>query len=114
MDVRLSHHNWKLAACVESLKSIPMETVTEASGSRRSENEREGRRGRVSDKGTVCSVEEDGAKGERRKRWRWRRRRRRAAAEWNRQASTPLVFSTSQSKATVCEKSILQSHYTHL
>lgn len=65
----------------------------------------------MSDKGTVCSVEEDGAKGERRNR---RRRRRRAAAEWNRQASTPLVFSTSQSKATVCEKSILQSHYTHL
>lgn len=35
-DVRLSYHNWKLAACVESLKSIPMETVTEASGSSRS------------------------------------------------------------------------------
>lgn len=32
-----AHHNWKLAACVESLKSIPMETVTEASGSSRSE-----------------------------------------------------------------------------
>lgn len=39
-DVRLSYHNWKLAACVESLKSIPMETVTEASGSSRSEEEK--------------------------------------------------------------------------
>lgn len=56
----------------------------------------------VSDKGTVCSV----GKVERREVG--------AAAEWNRQASTPLVFSTSQSKATVCEKSILQSHSTHL
>lgn len=36
VDVRLSYHNWKLAACVESLKSIPIETVTEASGSSRS------------------------------------------------------------------------------
>lgn len=67
----MSYHNWKLAACVESLKSIPMETVTEASGSRRSENGKEGRKdegrkGRVSDKGRVCSVERDGAKGERR------------------------------------------------
>lgn len=51
----------------------------------------------MSDKGTMCSVrkeEEEGA----------------AAAEWNRQAASPLVFSTSQSKATMCEKSILQSH----
>lgn len=72
---------------------------------------REGK-GRVSDKGTVCSVGKNEAKGERMKRR--RRRRRGAAAEWNRQASTPLVFSTSQSKATVCEKSILQSHSTHL
>ena len=30
------------------------------------------------------------------------------ATEWNRQACTPLVFSTSQGKATACEKSILQ------
>lgn len=36
VGVRLSYHNWKLAACVESLKSIPIETVTEASGSSRS------------------------------------------------------------------------------
>lgn len=36
VDVRLSYHNWKLAACVEPLKSIPIETVTEASGSSRS------------------------------------------------------------------------------
>lgn len=55
MDVSLSYHNWKLAACVESLKSIPMETVTEASGSRRSEG-RKGERREVSDKGTVCST----------------------------------------------------------
>lgn len=72
MDVRPSHHNWKLAACVESLKSIPMETVTEASGSSRSEDGKEGRedgrKGRVSDKGTVCSGGRDGAKGERRRR----------------------------------------------
>lgn len=40
-DVRLSYHNWKLAACVESLKSIPMETATEASGSSRSADGRE-------------------------------------------------------------------------
>lgn len=45
VDVRLSYHNWKLAACVESLKSIPMETVTEASGSSRSVNGKEGRKG---------------------------------------------------------------------
>ena len=45
----------------------------------------------------------------------WRiKRRERAAAEWNRQAAAPLVFSTSQSKATVCEKSIFQSHSAHL
>lgn len=44
MDARLSYHNWKLAACVESLKSIPMETVTEASGSSRSVNAKEGRK----------------------------------------------------------------------
>lgn len=43
MDVRLSYHNWKLAACVESLKSIPMDTVTEAPGSNRSESGKEGR-----------------------------------------------------------------------
>lgn len=42
VGVRLSYHNWKLAACVESLKSIPMETVTEASGSSRSERGRGG------------------------------------------------------------------------
>lgn len=73
MVVRLSYHNWKLAACVESLKSIPMETVTEASGSSRSESGEEGRKderrkGRVSDKGTVCNVGKDEAKGERRRR----------------------------------------------
>lgn len=57
MDVSLSYHNWKLAACVESLKSIPMETVTEASGSSRSEGRKgERREGGVSDKGTVCSA----------------------------------------------------------
>ena len=69
MNVSLSYHNWKLAACVESLKSIPMETVTEASGSSRSENGRkdERRKGRVSDKGTVCCVGKDGAKGGRRR-----------------------------------------------
>lgn len=46
VDVRLSYHNWKLAACVESLKSIPMETVTEASGSSRSVNGKEGGKGK--------------------------------------------------------------------
>lgn len=61
MDVRLSYHNWKLAACVESLKSMPMDTVTEAPGSKRSENGKEERKdkrrkGRVSDKGTVCGA----------------------------------------------------------
>lgn len=45
-DVRLSYHNWKLAACVESLKSMPMETVTEASGSSRSANGRGGAAGK--------------------------------------------------------------------
>lgn len=60
----MSHHNWKLAACVESLKSIPMETVTEASGSSRSEDGKDGRRkGRVSDKGTACGARKDGGKG---------------------------------------------------
>lgn len=43
VDVRLSYHNWKLAACVESLKSIPMDTVTEAPGSNRSESGKVGR-----------------------------------------------------------------------
>ncbi|TNN56969.1 hypothetical protein EYF80_032779 [Liparis tanakae] len=53
---------WKLAACVESLKSIPMETVTEASGSSRSEEEE--KKEIVSDKGTVCNARKDGAKRE--------------------------------------------------
>lgn len=119
VNVMLSYHNWKLAACVESLKSIPMETVTETSGSSRSASGKEGRKeekkkGRVSDKGTLCGVGKNEANGERMKWLRRRRRRRWAAAEWNRQASTPLVFSTSQSKATMCEKSIPQSHSTHL
>lgn len=32
-----SYHSWKCAACVESLKSTPMDTVTDACGSKRSE-----------------------------------------------------------------------------
>lgn len=69
VDVRLSYHNWKLAVCVESLKSIPKETVTEASGSNCSANRKEGReeekrKGRVSDKGTVCSVGKNKVKTE--------------------------------------------------
>lgn len=62
----------------------------------------------MSDKGTVCNVGKDEAKGEEVEESGGRGVS--AAAEWNRQASTPLVFSTSQSKATMCEKSILQTN----
>jgi hypothetical protein len=31
-----TYHNWKLAVCVESQKSIPIETVMDPSGSRES------------------------------------------------------------------------------
>lgn len=51
----LSYHSWKLAACVESLKSTPMETVTDAPGSRRSERGKKEKERGVSDKGTACS-----------------------------------------------------------
>lgn len=82
------------------MKSTPKDTVTEASGSRHSENgEKEGeedeKRG-VSDKGR-------GGRG---------RGRREGKGEVIRVKQTgmqtPLVFSTSQSKATACDKSILQ------
>lgn len=71
-DLLLSYHNWKLAACVESLKSIPMDTLTEAPGSNRSENGNKGRKHErreesVSSKGRVCSMGKDEVKGE----WIW-------------------------------------------